>query len=125
MEFTLTRTDFKDTGIFGTLEGEGLELATLEHNYDCKPKLPDGVYTCIRGQHVLHSGPVEAFEVQNVPGHTGILLHVGNYNQDSEGCVLLGLAHVGDMITGSKSAFNEFMSKLTGIDSFTLTVSSS
>lgn len=122
MEFTLNRTDFKDTGIFGTLEGEGLEFHTLEHAYDCKPKLPNGTYTCVRGQHMLHSGPVEAFEIQHVPGHTGILIHVGNYNDDSDGCVLIGLTRYGDAITGSRVAFNQFMGKLTGVNEFKLTV---
>lgn len=31
-----------------------------------------------------------SFQVQDVPGRTHILIHAGNYYQDTKGCILLG-----------------------------------
>jgi uncharacterized protein DUF5675 len=123
----LNRTGFTVDGIFGTLSDDaGNRVAyTLEHSYNCVPKLPDGTYTCVKGHHMLHSGPIEAFEITGVPGHTGVLLHYGNYNADSDGCVLLGDGSTATMITGSRDAFDKLMVTFTGVDSFTLTVTSS
>jgi hypothetical protein len=70
--------------------------------------------------------PFITFEITGVPGHTGILFHMGNYNQDSDGCVLLGESTVPDpdptMITSSVLTFNQFMGSQTGVDTFQLTV---
>ena len=125
MTLTLTRTDFTPDGIFGELvDDKGkLSLVTLEHSYDNETKLPDGTYTCLKGIHKLHDNvPFEAYEVMNVPGHTGILLHVGNYNKDSNGCILLGMERDGIMIKHSMIAFSKFMGLLEKEESFTLIV---
>lgn len=137
MNLKLNRTDFREDGIFGQLldEADGEVAVTLEHSYDSglgdgsyAPKLPPGTYQCVRGQHQLHSGPpFITFEITNVPGHTNILLHVGNYNEDSEGCVLLGRRVLDDgmgkrMITSSRNTFNKFMDLQNNCNEFTLTV---
>lgn len=139
MNFILTRTDFDPDGIFGQLRSEDGESLyySLEHAYDSQngigsyaPKVPAGTYLCIKGRHQLeHSpAPFTAFELQNVPGHTNILIHVGNYNDDSEGCILLGMdiAPTGDgsthMLKSSNAAFNQFMDLQKDVDQFTLTI---
>jgi hypothetical protein len=130
MILTLQRTDYLSVGIFGTLSNEDstLFLATAEHAYPVQPadatslsttyspKVPSGQYTCILGQHQLSRGvPFDAYCLQDVPGCTGILLHVGNYPQtDSEGCILLGLSRVGFMIQRSQDAFKLFMTTMAG-----------
>lgn len=141
MNLILTRTLFRQDGIFGTLTDEsGKEIAaTLEHAYDegnsdestWLPKTPIGTYTCKRGPHRLH-GMVDYFstyEVQNVPEHTNILFHWGNYNSDSDGCILLGRRIVANpdkmsdlMITSSKNTFNKFIDLQRETDTFTLTI---
>lgn len=126
----LIRHDFRPDGIFGILyDAEGDQIAcTLEHSYADRPKLPVGTYVCIRGQHRLHdmTQDFDTFEITGVPGHTNILFHWGNYNRDSEGCVLLGRgvtdSPVGWMVTSSRATFARFMLDLEGIDSFQLTV---
>lgn len=123
----LTRTRFVQAGIFGELtEDDGSHVAwTLEHSYDCQPKLPDGKYVCVRGHHQLHSGPIETFEIVGVSGHSGILFHPGNSEGDSEGCVLLGTSVSGDSLLASKAAFEAFLALVASVDSFQLTVTSS
>lgn len=123
---TLQRLEYKSDGIFGRLldDAGGQIAVTLEHSYDSLPKIPKGVYTCIRGQHKLHgmTDTFETFEITGVAGHTNLLFHWGNYNSDSEGCVLLGQSRVGDMVATSKVTFAKFMQQMDGINQFQLTV---
>lgn len=126
----LTRTACRPDGIIGSLfDAEGQPLAvTLEHSYGGAPKLPAGTYTCQRGKHRLHgmTEDFETFEVLGVPVHTGILFHWGNYNDDSEGCILLGRVSCdspkGCMVTSSRATFARWMLDLEGVQSFTLAV---
>jgi hypothetical protein len=127
--FKLNRREFREDGIFSELcDNKGNILAhTLEHSYDSKPKLYDGTFTCVRGTHRLHNNiPFETFEITGVSGHSGILFHIGNWNKDSDGCVLLGSgiaqSSQGQMVTGSIQAFHEFMKLLEEQNSFTLLV---
>lgn len=126
MNLTLTRKEYSGDGIFGELNGESGELiaATLEHSYECRPKLGAGTYLCRRGLHRLHpdAKEFETFEVTEVPGHKGILFHRGNTEGDSAGCVLLGLRRDGSMIVGSKLAFEAFMKLQAGVEEFRLLV---
>lgn len=123
MKLTLKRYEFNENGIFGHLTVENNVFHTLEHAYPvdntCKPKIPVGEYTCKRGTYPKNG---ETFEVMNVPNHTFILVHVGNYNKDSNGCILVGLDRSGDMITSSKKAFTEFMKLMDGLNEFELEV---
>ena len=135
MNINLNRTQSNQEGIFGNFTDEnGNQICvTLEHAYDdgnggWVAKIPDGTYTCQRGQHQLASmsHPFETFEVTNVPGHSNILIHMGNFDKDSEGCILVGHAIAGsgssEMITSSVATFNAFMQLQAGLDTFTLTV---
>ena len=135
MNIILKRTAFRKDGIFGVLLDEtNNELYhTLEHAYEnggnYEPKIPPGSYTCKRGEHRLEhmTNSFTTFQV-DVPGHTNILFHVGNYNEDSEGCILLGISTAPaltrscDMLLNSTKAFNEFMALQSGANEFTLTV---
>ena len=150
MDCRLIRKDKREDGIFGTLQDmKGADLfCTLEHAFSDGqggfiPKLAAGTYQCktgtgpgtgeFQGMHRLHDGVwFGAYEVQNVPEFegkpvTGILFHIGNYNQDSDGCCLLGkqlgwkVDHKGWMIMASGVAFKEFMVMQKG-EPFTLVV---
>lgn len=125
----LIRREFREDGVFSELKDEkGNILAQcLEHSYSGKPKLPFGKFMCRRGIHKLHDlKPFETFEITGVRGHSGILFHIGNWNADSDGCVLLGggiaASKKGQMITASRQTFHDFMDILADIDSFELLV---
>lgn len=148
MNLTLVRSHSTDKGVFGEiLDDAGKHLVfTLEHSYqgtvDVKDtegkalppiwvaKLPYGTFTCKRGQHQLHSGPIETFEVTGVPGHTGILIHPGNTEDASEGCILVGIGRTFDQaggglpvaLTQSRDAFKAFLDLQAGVDEFELLV---
>jgi hypothetical protein len=138
MKLTLKRNQYRSDGIYGELlDDRGSHLwVTLEHAYQVsdtprlfQPKVLGGSYDCVRGEHRLASmeNPFITFEITGVEGHTDILFHMGNYNEDSHGCVLLGRQignrmNGGKMITDSKRSFEAFMTMLDGLDSFTLEV---
>jgi hypothetical protein len=130
-DFTLRRVEHQAQGIFGELLDAwgNVVCQTLEHAYTAtggaaySPKLPPGTYTCVKGTHrLINMGPFETFEITGVEGHSGILFHVGNYNDDSEGCVLLGMQRAGNSITASHAAFAEFMSRCANCTQFQLRV---
>lgn len=135
MDLTLTREQYTECGIFGTLRtADGQEVAkTLEHAYPAPgpgwlPKVPPGAFVCVLGPHSLPSsqGPFQTYEVTGVPGHTGILFHIGNWQADSHGCILLGTfvteSEAGKMLAKSAAAFTQFMALQAGAPTFTLTV---
>jgi len=123
----LARDLYREDGIFGDLisEDSGLDLLTLEHSYGLLPKVPKGEYTCKRT--VWHKKGIPTFEITGVPNATRILFHTGNKEQDSEGCVLLGLARLEGnggvmLVTSSKAAHKQFMAYFEGCDEFPLTI---
>lgn len=131
MTLYLKRQEFREDGIFSHLEDAkgNFLFVTLEHSFDMKPKVYDGTFTCVRGVHRLHNlVPFETFEITGVSGHTNLLFHVGNYNDDSDGCALVGMetaqSDKGQMVTHSMIAFSKFMSLLDGQQTFSLVVSS-
>lgn len=137
MDLALVRTEFRPDGIFSELRLPSGDLfcVTLEHAYfeeisGLTPKLPDGDFACIRGKHQLNAWPIgiETFEITKVPGHTGILFHPGNFNHDSDGCVLLGarvLTLNGQRaVSGSRDTFERFMKLQDGLEKFQLSVRS-
>ena len=133
---TLKRISCDEHGCFSEFTFDGDDSPSMvmaEHAYQDEngvwsPKIQPGTYDCVRGQHELHSGPVETFEVTGVAGHSGILCcHAGNYPQvDSDGCCLAGSvildSAVGKMVTNSKASYLSFMARLEGIDTFQLVV---
>lgn len=137
MDLILKRTAHRPDGIFGELlrPDDSLFAYTLEHAYWNKekqvylPKVPQGTFMCQRGEHRLERmvKPFTTFEIQNVPDHTNILFHWGNYNHDSDGCVLVGasIGTLGDgsrAISSSKLTFGKFMDLQDGVLLFHLLV---
>jgi len=127
MVIFLSRQRFDEHGIFGTIkDSKGKFICySLEHNYGGNAKLAEGEYTCVR--HPPNRLPYETFMVENVPDFggekvDGILIHVGNYNQDSSGCILLGESTFNTYIGCSKSAFEHFMSLQREVNEFKLVV---
>lgn len=131
----LIRTRYCFDGIFGQIkDGSGTRLAfTLEHAYLSdlgiyNPKIPSGQYVCVKGVHRLESmkNDFTTFEVTGVENHSNLLFHMGNFQTDSRGCILLGRSiqefkgHL--MVTSSDETFIAFMSRLAGVSEFTLDV---
>ena len=107
----------EDTPLILTLEPA---LEGIPH-----PCIPVGKYKCKRvNNRVTHGGmPIKTtFEVQDVPGRSGILFHVGNSMKDTLGCILPGKGIGKFSIFWSLIAFNEFIDATINIDEFDLEI---
>lgn len=137
--------EYRKFGIIGdfTFDGETEPfMVTLSHAYPVNgtylPLVMPGIHHCKRGVHTLADGvPFVTFEIDDVPGHGGLLfVHPGNFQKDSKGCTLCGekvkrydsngdgeitLAD-DEMITNSRATFKAFMERLAGVDAFMLEV---
>jgi len=125
MDLILYRQEYKETGIFGSISS----FKTLEHafpspTFGWQPIIPPGTFVCVLGAHRLPhmTEDFQTYEITGVEGHSKLLFHWGNWNKDSEGCILLGLSRQGDMLLNSKIAFNLFMKLQQGLERFNLTV---
>lgn len=126
--FALERQDVSAAGAFGRLLHVGEPFAvTLERTYEVpgEPvvKIPPGVHRCTRTRFIR--GQYDTYEV-HVFGHSRLLFHRGNYEHDSDGCILVG-EEVGVLngekaIIHSGAAFDRFMELAANAPEFYLEV---
>lgn len=121
--FYLRRNEEIGDGTFGTFltEFKVPLFLTVEPN---KPdRMVKGEYHCKRSWY--NKGGYETFEIV-VSGHTHVLFHKGNTEDDTRMCVIVGeqfeSLHGKTAILRSWKAFDEFMSLLLGVDEFKLIV---
>ena len=123
-------------GTFGTLRlPDGTAFPTLERQWEYNARgkscIPAGEYLM-----ALRASPMvmrtsggefrNGWEVTGVPERDLIMFHPGNWQDDSNGCVLIGRAHVvingKPGISASRAAFKDFMHRLTKRESWRLAV---
>lgn len=91
--YTLTRYQSADTGTFGKLtdDNSGFLCYTCElpwyNNMPGKSCIPTGTYAVVKHNSAEHP---DTWELLNVPNRVGILIHNGNTEHDSEGCIIVG-----------------------------------
>lgn len=139
MDLTLIRDTRNSSGTFGMLALGGHTWQTAEedwrNNQRGKSCIPAGIYALKRGMFAKHG---DCFEVTGVPGRSAILIHPGNTEEDTEGCILLGtergFLNVRDedapempmarkmAVLHSKIAFAQFMAAMSGVQTATLAV---
>ena len=64
--------------------------------------------------------------LMNVPGYEGILIHIGNYARDTDGCILVGNNITSGMISNSKVTFEklyEVLKKVSASEPITIQIS--
>lgn len=125
----LHRIASRDDGMFGVLVINNRPICvTLEEAWRDNARrvscIPAGRYLCRR---VMSPKYGDVFEVTGVPGRDKILLHGGNVDDDTEGCILLaekfiywsdGSCAVGD----SRVALQEFMAITRAVNHFYLDI---
>lgn len=99
-----------------------LELAWKD-NAPCESCIPAGRYDVVKRNSPKYG---DHFHVLNVPNRSYILIHAGNFNRDTKGCILVGTG-LNDInsdgymdVTNSRRAMRELNELLP--DSFTLIV---
>lgn len=120
--FTVKRTHFTSMGVFGVLDCEGEPFAVTCENSQLY--IPKGEYVCKKA--FFNRKGYWTFEITSVPGRDHILIHKGNTEGDSAGCILVGenfgILKGRTAILDSKGGFEEFMSRTHDADSFKLII---
>src|SRR4029077_462529 len=117
----LTRLDSSDAGVFGKVEldwdswnGVSLERMVVE--------IPTGTYALEWhwSDHLNAKVPM----LLNVPGRSYILLHWGNTQNCSDGCILIGKQRDGEAIDNTRAACSQLFSLINsvGIENCQLTI---
>jgi hypothetical protein len=125
---TLKRTAHLKEATVGTLildSDTHLGIYTLENPKRATKvddRIPAGTYTCKPYSGTKYK---DVYIVENVPNRSAILLHWGNTEKDTEGCILLG-NRVGEIngqpaVLDSRKCFERFR-ELIGKNSFTLVI---
>lgn len=111
----LKRGPIEESGIYGTLTSQDKEinLVTLEN---AALYIPAGSYSL--SWHISpHLNGERVPILNNVPARAEILIHQGNFQTDSEGCILVGGIRDGNAIDSSVSALNTLISYINSVDS--------
>lgn len=114
-----------DEGCFGVLKWDGRPFAvSLERTFeDRRVVIPSGFALCKRSFYT--KGGYPTFEI-TVAGHTRVLFHKGNVEEDSEACVIVaesfGQLHGQTAVLDSRGGFDEFMRLATGLQEFYMEV---
>lgn len=132
MELLLKRTLSNQHETIGELYiNRALECNTLEDEYRAvkvmkETRIPAGRYQIkfrrVGGHHLrysqrfpgIHKGMLE---LQNVPNFKFILIHIGNFDKDTDGCILVGKGHQKQgngryMLLKSVGAYLDFYNKV-------------
>lgn len=120
----IIRIENSEQGLVGVLVIDGrVECFTLQPDpLDKHFSIPPGCYHCRRFHGTKYP---DTFEIV-VPGHTALLFHILNDEDESEGCIGLGEA-VGDIdgqrrILSSGIAFRQFMATMGDDQEFMLII---
>ena len=77
--------------LYDSMHNTLLRFDTLELSYDNNKRgkscIIPGLYVVNRKTSYRHG---KCFELQNVLGRDNILIHKGNFNSDTKGCILIG-----------------------------------
>ena len=71
---------------YGSFQFNSLELG-WHNNEQNISRIPAGIYDVVKRYSTSFN---DHFHVLNVPGRGYILIHTGNYNYDTRGCILVG-----------------------------------
>lgn len=94
----MKRVEFGPAGIVGVLQWYGITFCfTLEHSYagphsSHVPKIPPGVYKCVRSRYNRPKVPYDTWKIVGgiITPDREIKFHKGNVEEDSDGCPLVG-----------------------------------
>lgn len=111
---TLTRVSKGENGTFGVMVYRDQFIATTfelpwKDNQFQISSIPKGLYKVTRYSSAKYK---DVFQVMNVPNRDKILIHVGNFQKDTKGCILIGLGFGIDSISESKNALTKLHSTM-------------
>ena len=130
MELLLKRIARKPTYTIGRLYINGVYFCDTLEDYDRiyfggskvsgKTAIPCGRYEVVLNNYSPKFGNREPYKslcggcvplIVNVPNFSGVRIHIGNSENDTDGCPLVGRNTVVGRVTDSKAAFTMLMNK--------------
>lgn len=128
IEVTMRRAWSDGRATIGMLTIEGVNhdpiftLENPERATTVDSRIPAGTYTVVPYSSEKHPN---TYLVQNVPGRSYILFHIGNFESDTLGCILIGASAGMSLnkpaVLNSTDAFKKFRQYI-GQKSFKLTI---
>ena len=122
--YTIGRLYCDDNYICYVLEDRVREVegqAVTEWKVQNETAIPRGTYRVVI-DHSDHFNK-ELPHILDVPGYTGVRIHTGNSDKDTEGCLLVGTGWAGtDWISGSKEAFDRLFPLMKTAKDITITI---
>lgn len=121
MKITIDRFEFSDKSTIGTLLCDDFDCFTLE---DCDRYLEDNPSAKIYGKTAIPRGVYRVIITYSnrfkkelpllldVPGFEGVRIHAGNFDSDTEGCILVGSTHSHDFIGNSRATFSKLFERI-------------
>ena len=116
------RGEPQEGGVFSTISldwdswtGEGLERPEV--------MIPAGTYS-LAWHNSPHLNGARVLILLNVPGRSEILIHWGNQESNSDGCLLCGLVKDGDDIDSTQIACKQLFSQVdaVGVENVQITI---
>lgn len=134
---TLERSYLPDgSATFGKWSMDGYECYTLENAWKANQVrvscIPEGVYTLKKRYSPIVQSSTDGefgkgWEVTDVPSRTYIMIHPGNWDKDTAGCILPGRhfswhGRYGPMVVSSRITFTKLMAALEPQEEWTLDI---
>lgn len=122
------------SGTFGLWTVEGEKFHILEPPWKANARsescIPEGVYTLRKRpspivERTSRGEFTEGWEVTGIAGRDLIMVHVGNWTMDTDGCLLVGERFAwdtqhGPMVPNSLRTFRDFMKALSSRDEWNI-----
>jgi hypothetical protein len=116
----LMRDEVTKSVIRGTLRVKGKVFQVLErpwlNNKANESCIPAGEYNTIFLKQSASGKYKDVYQVQAVPGRSGVLIHSGNVVEHTRGCLIMGLQRAylagKPAVTNSRTALHDFVALL-------------
>ena len=121
MKLRLIRDTFTEKSTIGKLYVNGVDYCLTLEDKDRQIEtggLKRQGETCIpRGTYEVIISFSNRFQVRmplllNVPQFTGVRIHPGNTDKDTEGCILVGMTRGEDFVGDSRTAYNRLFADI-------------
>lgn len=128
MKLTLTRKFFTEKSTIGTLSIDGEFFCYTLEDKDRGLNQSDNIATImLKKVFAVTAIPAGTYTVivdfsnrfkklmpliRDVKGFAGVRIHAGNYPEDTEGCVLVGMQYAPDKLISSREAYTKLFDRL-------------
>lgn len=109
-----------ELSIDGVFECYTLEDVERKVKIPCETAIPTGTYNV----EISMSNRIKKLLplLKDVPGFTGVRIHSGNTNHDTEGCILVGTTKGKNYIGNSRIAFSRLFKKMQKANNITIKI---